>query len=115
MSEFFTESEMVCNCGCGGVLVDDRLFPLLDRIRSKVGKPVYILSGYRCPAHNAEVGGVMDSQHLEGTAADITYDDINVESLTEIAIDCGASGVGSYFNQGFVHVDCRLATWDDIS
>ena len=67
------------------------------------------------PSHNAEVGGVADSQHLSGTAADITYDGVDVELLTDIAIDSGASGVGSYFNQGFVHVDCRLATWDDIS
>ena len=50
---------------------------------------------------------------MNGTAADITYDGVDVEKLTDIAIDSGASGVGSYFNQGFVHVDCRLATWDD--
>ena len=47
------------------------------------------------------------------SAADITTDDVDVALLTDLAIDAGASGVGSYFNQGFVHVDCRLATWDD--
>lgn len=112
MSKYFTPSEMACPC-CGRVFVDDRLFPILDRIREAVGQPVFITSGYRCPSHNAEVGGVANSQHLDGTAADITYDGVDVEKLTDIAIDAGASGVGSYFNQGFVHVDCRLATWDD--
>ena len=97
------------------VFVDYRLFPILDRIRDSLGVPVYITSGFRCPSHNASVGGVANSQHLDGTAADITYDGVDVEKLTDIAIDSGASGVGSYFNQGFVHVDCRLATWDDNS
>ena len=91
---------MTCKCGCGRTFVDDRLFPILDRIREEVGQPVYILSGYRCPSHNAEVGGVLDSQHCVGTAADITYDGVDIEKLTYIAIDSGASGVGSYFNQG---------------
>ena len=112
MSKYFKVEEMVCPC-CGRVFIDDRLFPILDRIREAVGQPVIINSGYRCPSHNADVGGVPDSQHLSGSAADITYEGVDVEKLTYIAIDSGASGVGSYFNQGFVHVDCRLATWDD--
>ena len=112
MSKYFKVDEMACPC-CGRVFIDYRLFPILDRIRDAVGQPVIINSGYRCPAHNADVGGAPDSQHLYGSAADITYDGVDVEKLTDIAIEAGASGVGSYFNQGFVHVDCRLATWDD--
>ena len=114
MSKYFTDSEMTCKCGCGVTVVSSRLFPVLDRIRDLVGKPVYILSGFRCPSHNADVGGVSDSQHLLGTAADITYDGIDVDLLSNYAIDSGASGVGSYFDQGFVHVDVRLALWGDV-
>ena len=72
MSKYFTSSEMACPC-CGRVFIDDRLFPILDRIREAVGQPVFIMSGYCCPSHNAEVGGVADSQRLSGCAADITY------------------------------------------
>ena len=30
-----------------------------------------------------------NSQHVEGTAADITYDDIDVDYLAQIAEECG--------------------------
>lgn len=109
MAKYFTESEMVCNC-CGQLPpdgIDSRLYDLLDSIRSKLNKPVYVLSGYRCPSHNASVGGVSNSQHLLGKAADITYDDIDVDYLGHLAYMCGARGIGFYFNDGFVHVDVR--------
>lgn len=38
--------------------------------------PVIISSGYRCPKLNAAVGGVKNSQHLKGEAADIHMPDL---------------------------------------
>lgn len=35
------------------------------------GVPIHINSGYRCPALNKAVGGVPNSQHIAGQAADI--------------------------------------------
>jgi uncharacterized protein YcbK (DUF882 family) len=52
----------------------DRLEALcsqLDRIRAYWGGPLRIVSGYRSPAHNAQVGGAKLSQHMQGLAADI--------------------------------------------
>lgn len=43
----------------------------LDPIRRIYGKPIIVSSGYRCPELNAKVGGVTDSQHTKGEAADI--------------------------------------------
>ena len=43
----------------------------LDIIREAYGKPLFISSGYRCPALNSKVGGVKTSQHMKGQAADI--------------------------------------------
>ena len=48
---------------------------VLQPLRDALGKPVYINSGYRCPALNAAVGGVPDSQHTKGEAADISASD----------------------------------------
>ena len=45
---------------------------VLDPLRDEFGMPIYVNSGYRCPALNAAVGGVKHSQHLRGEAADIT-------------------------------------------
>lgn len=45
---------------------------VLDPIREKWGKPIYVNSGYRCEALNKAVGGVSTSQHCRGEASDIT-------------------------------------------
>lgn len=78
--EFFRFEEFACRC-CGRIppgvrgnieaLVDN----VLDPARRVFGGPVSVNSGYRCPKHNAEVGGVSGSQHLKGEAADICCSD----------------------------------------
>ena len=49
---------------------------VLEPLRSFVGGPVYISSGYRCNALNVKVGGVYSSQHTVGEAADILPRDL---------------------------------------
>lgn len=44
---------------------------VLEPARQRLGIPIMVNSGYRCPKHNAEVGGVANSQHMKGEAADI--------------------------------------------
>jgi hypothetical protein len=44
---------------------------LLDSIRSYIGKPIFITSGYRCKELNSAIGGAKNSQHMKGQAADI--------------------------------------------
>ena len=48
------------------LLVDN----VLDPIRDKFCAPVIITSGYRCSQVNRLVGGVDNSQHMSGCAAD---------------------------------------------
>lgn len=54
----------------------NRLADYLDGIRAKFGKPILISSGYRCPMLNKAVGGVVNSQHLKGLAADLVCSDM---------------------------------------
>ena len=44
---------------------------LLDPIREAWGRPLIVTSGYRSPELNKVVGGVANSQHLQGLAADL--------------------------------------------
>ena len=59
----------------------DRLVTnVLDPLRYSWGKPIRVTSGYRCFLLNQMVGGVKNSQHLSGKAADIqplNYKDID--------------------------------------
>ena len=44
---------------------------VMDPAREKLGMPIICNSGFRCPIHNAKVGGATGSQHMKGEAADI--------------------------------------------
>ena len=44
---------------------------ILQPIRDAWGQPIKVTSGYRCPRVNELVGGVKNSQHVLGQAADI--------------------------------------------
>lgn len=44
---------------------------VLEPLRQHLSHAVIIGSGYRCPALNKAVGGVKNSQHMKGEAADI--------------------------------------------
>ena len=73
----FKLEEFPCRCcGSNGTLqamgnTKALVEAVLDPAREAYGKPIYVNSGYRCQKHNAEVGGVRNSQHLRGEAADI--------------------------------------------
>ena len=74
--EYFTHDEFKCKCGgkyCKGYPnePDERIVRIADAIRKRIGKPITVNSGLRCKTHNANVGGVSNSQHLYGTAADL--------------------------------------------
>lgn len=60
----------------------NRLADYLDEIREKLGKPILVSSGYRCPVLNKAVGGVANSQHQKGLAADLVCADmVKLESV----------------------------------
>ena len=65
----------------------NRLADYLDGIREKLGKPILVNSGYRSPILNKAVGGVANSQHLKGLAADLVCSDM--KSLEKVLRETG--------------------------
>lgn len=47
---------------------------VLQPLRDAMGEPIKIGSGYRCTRLNQAVGGVANSQHIKGQAADLCID-----------------------------------------
>lgn len=76
-SAHFKKSEFKCKCGgryCNGYPAGNtnaKLLTILEKIRAHYGKSVTIRSGQRCKKRNAQVGGVSNSAHTKGKAADI--------------------------------------------
>ena len=47
---------------------------LLEKLRViNNNQPLHISSGYRCPRLNKAIGGVKNSQHMQGQAADVDF------------------------------------------
>ena len=114
LSSNFRVKEFACKDGSDAVLVAPRLVMVLQSIRDHFDAPVSITSGYRTPQYNAKVGGVDQSQHCYGTAADIAVKGVGVDTVAayarKIMPDWG--GIGIYKKQGFVHADVREARAD---
>ena len=72
---YFTLEEFACKCGkyCNGYPhgLQPLLVKIAERARIHFHRPITIVSGLRCEKHNADVGGVANSQHLYGEAADV--------------------------------------------
>lgn len=83
----------------------------LQILRDKIGKSITINSAYRSPKHNAKIGGVKNSQHVKGKAADIKVNGMSTKQLAliiEELIKKGQmleGGIGIY--PTFVHYDIR--------
>lgn len=75
----------------------------LEALRNALNVPVIITSGLRCPERNAEVGGVEQSQHLVGQAADLYAPGIPIATVAAIGESLGLSAI-RYEEQGFVHL-----------
>lgn len=98
---------------CDKVIVDTELIDVLEDIRAHFNKPVIVTSGYRTPEYNAKIGGVKNSQHTKGTAADIKVSDTPARRVQKYLKDKYPNkyGIGSYLT--FTHIDVRAkkARW----
>lgn len=103
---YFHPRETQCKCGCG-LDIQPVLRAQLNMLRKAYGAPIRVTSGARCKAYNKKVGGVQNSYHILGLAADLLWDDNpnwRHKLMRHIMIQ-GFTGVGVY--ETFVHVDLR--------
>ena len=120
--QYFTREEFRCQCGgkyCNGFPVepDEKLVRTLNEIRRRLGVPVSIVdsggSGVRCSQHNADVGGVANSEHLYGRAADL-HSSASAERMKQVAEEVmGQTGGIGIYSWG-IHVDVgKYSRWDN--
>lgn len=109
---YFDRAEFQCTCNgrhCKGFPVepDEKLVRILDQIRKHFGVPFSPNSAIRCKQRNSEVGGATSSQHLYGTAADISVPGVSPSTLAAYAETLlpNTGGIGIY--SWGIHVDTR--------
>jgi len=114
IAPFITRQEYECSC-CGSLPPDleqkeyiyQELFKSFETLRKRTGKSILITSGYRCPKHNKEIGGVTYSAHIFGVALDIACADLNDLNIKEYILRSVNPDlrIGVYPDQLFIHMD----------
>ena len=89
---------------------------LLERVRTALGCPVIVTSGYRCMRLNIAVGGVTSSDHARGQAADILAPGFGspYQMAKKLAPLVSQLGIGQLILEGvkgkqWVHISTRMA------
>jgi len=130
--KYFKRSEFACKC-CGELpeIAEEHyyymVFYFLEQFRKELGRPIIIRSGYRCPKHNLEVGGVVRSYHTipknptfrHPCAVDMYSECFSADNFSfwlGLAINLDYCGYHLYINDKglyFVHLDFRgrYARW----
>lgn len=113
LSKNFTSEELSCK-HCAVCKIEPAFVIRLQEFRDAWGKPIKVTSGYRCEEHNKAVGGVTESQHVLGIAADLDISTLSGKDrfdFIKLAFQM-FSGVG--IAKSFLHVDIRknnFSTW----
>lgn len=86
---------------------------LLDSLRELWGGALIVTSGYRCKALNTAVGGVVNSHHLRGMAADLV-------PIGGIPADCRRlinvlTASSLKWTQAILERNCRGSTWVHVA
>ena len=106
----FKVSEFACKCGCGKDNIDQRVMNMAQVIRDALGVPVRINSGCRCEAHNKKVGGVKNSKHVLGKAADLSCSKgsyVMFETVKRLYGEGKLSDLDYCIRyKTFIHIDC---------
>lgn len=110
LTHHFKAEEFRCKDKTKEFLWAPELLKILEAIRQHFNAPVVINSGYRTPSWNEKVGGVPNSYHCKGMAADIVVKGHSSKEVAKYASELmddleSKGGVIRYTN--FTHIDVR--------
>lgn len=112
--QHFEPREFRCPCGvCGsdGHEMDVDFVIKLDQVRERLGIPMLVTSGYRCPSWNSQVSTTgQDGPHTTGRAADIHIYGGNAHRLIlQASLGGWFTGIGlqqkGEIRTRFIHLD----------
>lgn len=108
VEDVFKPHEFACRgCPNNVVRMDLHFMMALWMVRLRVGLPLTVTSGYRCPWHNQHVAKSRHSAHVVGKAADVQCADPH--ALVSAAFAMGMNGIGVNMRgprkHRFIHMD----------
>jgi uncharacterized protein YcbK (DUF882 family) len=112
LSKDFNRREFACKDNCGYDSIDPRVVRMTQKIRDVLGEPVKVNSACRCIKHNKAVGGVSESFHTKGLAADLSCKSGSKKLFETIKVMFERGKLNDleycrrYASKNFVHIDC---------
>ena len=105
LKEYFQDTELWCPC-CYKLPPKESVIKLYI-VRLMYGKPIIVLSGYRCKEYNRSphLGSNDDSYHPKGKAFDVIVPNSDRRLLMHYAFLAGFNGFG--LNDNSLHIDLR--------
>lgn len=115
LSPHFNVQEFKCKCGKEHeILIAKELITNLEKLYSALNcSKIIVTSGYRCTAHDKNVGGNGSGQHTKGNAADICCYGQDGQPISSKTVCCKAQDIGctgiANINEKYIytHVDVR--------
>lgn len=107
----FKPSEFDCRCGCGRNEMQPDFVETLDDLRERLGFPLVVTSGYRCPDHNERISTTgRDGPHTTGRAVDLAVSGERAfKLLRQCTLGGWMSGIGlkqhGAHETRFIHLD----------
>jgi hypothetical protein len=93
----------------GGDNFSPKTLAALNEVRETTKRRYRILSGYRSPEHNKEVGGASGSQHTKGIAIDLWVPHSHRAEFYTAAESAGFTAFG--WGNNSVHIDQGRKRW----
>ncbi len=109
--EFFEKKEFDCKCGCGGNQMNHDFLKKLDDFRGRLGFPLVVTSGYRCPDYNERVSTTKrNGPHTTGRAVDVNvFGRQAFAAVRQASLGGWFSGIGinqrGAHHKRFIHLD----------
>ena len=96
LSPHFNVKEFRCKCGKEHqTLISDELIEKLEKLYAALNcSKIIVTSGYRCAAHDKNVGGSGTGQHTLGNAADICCYGQDGQPISSKVVCCKAQDIG---------------------
>lgn len=105
LSKNFSTNEFDCKCSsCKVTKIDYLQVQRLQKLRDAYGDPLIVHSAYRCPKHNAAIGGTKNSYHMKGKATDFHIKRWGLQAIKDAVFKLwDGGGIGMYST--FIHTD----------
>ena len=118
LSQHFNVQEFRCKCGKEHeILIAEELITNLEKLYSALNcSKIIVTSGYRCTAHDKNVGGSGSGQHTKGNAADICCYGQDGQPIFSKTVCCMTQDIGfggiANINEKYIytHVDVRTGS-----